>query len=171
MEWQPVLSYLLKLIKLRIIMKTLKLEDSTARDIYKTADSSLKTILEESFGKEFFKLDIKDRINTFEDVCDELNIRRSSDMYSRAFVNLPVWQQESAILEYQIKSIVYLANRGKSFGAYKYYTYRYKGGSAWVLDCLVADCSSDAGSSFYYTSKEDCIFWTNKFSEIYHKYL
>lgn len=151
-------------------MKTLQLTDSTARDIYKTADSSLKIILEENFGKEFFKLDIKDRINTFQDVCDELNI---TNLNINMFSYLPKDQREEALLEYQIKSIVSLANKDKSFNTYRYYIYRYKGGSAWVLGCSGrgVDYGSSVGSGFYYTSREDCIFWTNKFSEIYHKYL
>lgn len=45
-------------------MKTLKLEDNTARKLYQTGTSELKTVLEESFGKNFFSQKITDRINS-----------------------------------------------------------------------------------------------------------
>lgn len=147
--------------------KTLKIDDNTAKDIYKTADSNLKLILEETFGKNFFKLDLKDKINTYEDVCEELDI---DILTIRDFKFLPEYQREEAFLEHQIKSMIYLVNKGKSFKNYKYYCYRYKGGSGWVLGCYF-HVGSGLGSGFYYTSQDDCNIWMNKFSDLYHKYL
>ena len=49
-------------------MKTLQLSDEKALFLYKDANSDLKTILEESFGKDFFKPKcIMDRVKTFKD--------------------------------------------------------------------------------------------------------
>ena len=55
-------------------MKTLQIEESKARSIYKTASSELKIMLEDTFGKEFFSQKVTDRIKTYEDACAELGI-------------------------------------------------------------------------------------------------
>lgn len=56
-------------------MKTLKLDESTALRIYSTADSELKTILEESFGKEFFTpKKITDIVFNIQTLCQKLGI-------------------------------------------------------------------------------------------------
>jgi hypothetical protein len=56
-------------------MKTLKISEETARELYPTADEKLKKILEESFGLEFFTpKNIMDRIKTIQDVYDELKL-------------------------------------------------------------------------------------------------
>jgi len=54
-------------------MKTLKLSENKALELYKTGSEELKQILEESFGQEFFKpKSIIDRIKTINDVFGEL---------------------------------------------------------------------------------------------------
>lgn len=55
-------------------MKTLKISEQKARELYKTGSRELKTILEESCGKDFFLQSITDRIKTYEDACEELGI-------------------------------------------------------------------------------------------------
>ena len=49
-------------------MKTLTINENQARNIYPDASDSLKAILEDSFGKDFFQTRmITDRVKTFED--------------------------------------------------------------------------------------------------------
>lgn len=60
--------------------KTIKLSDEKALELYKTADLTLKQILEENWGHEFFNQDITDRIKTMKDVLDYLNIDRLEDV-------------------------------------------------------------------------------------------
>lgn len=55
-------------------MKTLQIEESKARSIYKTASPELKIMLEDTFGKEFFSQKVTERIKTYEDACAELGI-------------------------------------------------------------------------------------------------
>lgn len=55
-------------------MKTLKISEQKARELYKNGSQELKTILEESCGKEFFSQKVTDRIKTYEDACEELGI-------------------------------------------------------------------------------------------------
>lgn len=55
-------------------MKTINLQikSSQARRLYQTADECLKTILEASAPCGFFSNKITDRIQSYEDACDEL---------------------------------------------------------------------------------------------------
>jgi len=53
-------------------MKTLQIEENEARKLYKNSSSEFKTVLENTFGKDFFSGKITDRIKTYEDACEEL---------------------------------------------------------------------------------------------------
>lgn len=58
-------------------MKTLKLSDEKALELYKTADNSFKELLEENFGKEFFKPKlITDIVYDLDSLADYLKIKR-----------------------------------------------------------------------------------------------
>ncbi len=61
--------YILKIINFfnPKTMKTLQIDEATARKIYPTAAPELRSILEESFTKEFFKQKITDIVKSFED--------------------------------------------------------------------------------------------------------
>jgi len=56
-------------------MKTLQLSDKKARELYKTGSTEVKSILEESFGKDFFSMNITDRIKSYEDAREYLEIK------------------------------------------------------------------------------------------------
>ncbi len=62
-------------------MKTLQIDEATARKIYPTAAAELKSILEETFTKDFFKQKITDVIKSFEDALSYKGAD-SSDVYS-----------------------------------------------------------------------------------------
>ncbi len=47
-------------------MKTLQIDENEAKKLYKDVSDEFKTLLEDTFGKDFFKFDFKD-IKTFED--------------------------------------------------------------------------------------------------------
>lgn len=55
-------------------MKTLQISEQKAIELYKSGSSELKSILEESFGKDFFSQKITDRVKTYEDACRELSM-------------------------------------------------------------------------------------------------
>lgn len=55
-------------------MRTLQISEKKAMELYKNGSDELKTVLEESFGKEFFQRKITDRIKSYEDACAELDI-------------------------------------------------------------------------------------------------
>lgn len=54
--------------------RTLEIEESQAKILYKNASREFKQILEDTFGKEFFSVKITARIKTYEDACAELGI-------------------------------------------------------------------------------------------------
>ena len=48
-------------------MTTLQISKEKAKELYPTASIEFKTMLEETFGKDFFKASIMDRVKSFED--------------------------------------------------------------------------------------------------------
>lgn len=64
---------LVRNLKIKLTMKTLQISEQKARELYKSGSSELKSILEESFGKDFFSQKITDRVKTYEDACHELS--------------------------------------------------------------------------------------------------
>ena len=60
-------------IKISVTMSEVRISKEQLINSYKTADNETKKTLEAIFGKEMFKpKDIKERIKTFEDACNEL---------------------------------------------------------------------------------------------------
>ena len=53
-------------------MKTLQFSVQKARELYRSGSKELKTVLEESFGKDFFSQDVTERVKTYLDACHEL---------------------------------------------------------------------------------------------------
>lgn len=56
----------------------LKIKKETAKEIYAESPNYLKKILEETFGKDCFKKKSSDKILTFEDACEVLDIDPNS---------------------------------------------------------------------------------------------
>jgi hypothetical protein len=54
--------------------KTLELDNKTALRLYPKASSEFKELLEQNFGKAFFSQDITERIQSYQDICDELSV-------------------------------------------------------------------------------------------------
>lgn len=48
-------------------MTTLQISKEKAKELYPTASTEFKTMLEETFGKDFFRVSIMDRVKSFED--------------------------------------------------------------------------------------------------------
>lgn len=55
-------------------METLEIKKQDALKAYENAKNSGKKLLEDLFGKKTFNQNIKERIKTFEDACEALNI-------------------------------------------------------------------------------------------------
>ena len=50
-------------------MKTLKIDEDKAKELYKTASDEFKQILEDAFGKEVLSFSICDKVKSYEDAC------------------------------------------------------------------------------------------------------
>lgn len=61
-------------------MKPLQIEESKARQLYKTAPIEFKQVLEDTFGKDFFFQKITDRIKGWEDVAKEKGLHPVNDL-------------------------------------------------------------------------------------------
>ena len=51
-------------------MKHLQISEQKAKELYPTASTEFKTMLEETFGKDFFKVSIMDRVKTWGDAWE-----------------------------------------------------------------------------------------------------
>lgn len=62
-------------------MATLSLSEKQAKEMYPSAASDIKTILEETFGKKTFLKKITDRVKSFTDACAVLDISPAMDKF------------------------------------------------------------------------------------------
>ncbi len=145
--------------------KTLKLEAQTALKLYPTASTEFKTMLEETFGKEFFNQKITDKVYNIDTLCEYLEIdesdlfiykKNTKDKHER-YINvcniLPKIAQvynEGIILDW------------KNINIYKYLPYLYfSGGSGVVVPGL--------GWGSYLLAPAGLYFKTNNLSETAYK--
>ena len=155
--------------------KILKIEESTAKKLYKTAAPELKEILEQSFGKEFFSQKITDRIKTWDDVCKELEIDDSILPYKNAKTK----QQKSTNAFVKIQYISQVLNEGwePNWGnsrEYKYYPwFEYKSSLGGFGFCVSYDYVSCVvlGFGCYFKTRELSDYVGTQFIEIYKEYL
>lgn len=156
-------------------MKTLKLEDSTARTLYKTANAEFKTLLEENFGKDFFSQKITDRIKTFQDVLEALGFSSYSQVVP--FGNPQTKDQVALNALAKIQAIAKVLNEGwipnfNNNNEAKYYPYFEKTSGGWA----VGDCDRNGrvaylGSGCYYKNSELVMYVGKQFIDIYKEYL
>ena len=88
-------------------MRTLQLDEISARSLYKTSFPEFKIVLENSFGKDFFNEKITDRIKTYQDSCKDLDTEPISDDY---FQDSGLTEDEIAFRK--IKAITKSLNEG-----------------------------------------------------------
>ncbi len=90
--------------------KTLQLSDAAARKIYQTCAPEIKTLLEENFGTAFFSTELKDRINSWEDVCSETG---NDPCSSLPFITPSNDDEEAANAHWRITQTIKLFKQGK----------------------------------------------------------
>ena len=130
-------------------MKTLKLEESTAKRLYKNADKEFRVVLEESFGKEFFSEKITDKIQDLSDIFNYLGVDES-DVYIFPKNTKDKFQRYINACAI-IPKIVEVYNEKEELdwsntSIYKYLPYYKKVGSGWVFS------GRDSWGSFTYGS-------------------
>jgi hypothetical protein len=158
--------------------KTLTIEESTARKLYRTANDEFKALLEENFGKQFFSEKITDRIKTWEDVVIEYVSK-----YGKS-VSLPndgrdkLERSINAFYKIQIIATVLNEGKDKSFiwtknnSQPKYYPYFVKDASGrWAVDFDYCFDLANVGSGLYFATSELALYAGNQFLDIYIDYL
>lgn len=131
-------------------MKTLQISKQDAVKLYVKASPEIKVIFENTFGKESFSNKITDRIQSFDDVLECLNI---NDLLL-PFRN-PITQEEKSInAMLKLLKIVEAYNEGtvlnwKDTSQYKHWPYKYCSGGGWsVLPRLGLRCFLPCGAHF-----------------------
>lgn len=150
--------------------KQLLLEDTIARQLYKTADPSFKVLLEESFGKDFFSDKLINRIKSIDDIYTELG--QKAPLISN-YLFLPYEDREQAVyLQYQL-DISKCFNQGwkpdfTNHNEYKYYIWWERKSSGWSLSEVDSYyCYSALGAGFYFKKREDAEYCAKLFADIY----
>ena len=163
-------------------MTTAKLEIDPLNAIkaYKRADESGKRLLTDLFGEDTLKLDVKARVGSYLDACQEIGMK---PLTINDFSFLPPRDRESAFAYHQLTIIAVALNEGwepdwSNNSQYKYYPwFEYKkglagGGSGFSFDVYVYDVStSTVGSRLVFKSRELAEYAAKQFEDIYNKFL
>jgi hypothetical protein len=155
-------------------MKKLQIDENQALKLYKTASNEFKTVLENTFGKDYFNQKITDKIQNLDDILDYLDLeegdvyvypKNTKDKYQR-------YMNACAI----IPKIVEVYNEGeilnwKNTSQYKYLPCKYFSGGSW----LVTDDRSWAATAYcsgfsYYKSNQLANDALTKFRDIYEDF-
>jgi hypothetical protein len=151
-------------------MKTITLNDTEARVVYNNGPASLKESLENLYGKKFFSQSIIDRVKSFEDACNELNITPPSFQCG----NLA----KDEIAYIKLKTIAKALNQGwvpnwKNSKEYKYYPwFDLSKGSGLVYNHYHNWFTySDVGSRLCFKSSELAEYAGQQFLELYHDFM
>lgn len=153
---------------------TIKIEDSEARKLYKSADSGVRTLLEQSFPSGFFSNKIQDRINDFDDILEELG-KTMEEIIPWKNPRTKAQKSQNAFAKLQCIAEVYNEGVEMDFtnsNQYKYYNWWNKSSGGWSLSSVVSDDSSaSCGFGVYFKSRELAEDATTKFKSIYLDYL
>jgi hypothetical protein len=155
-------------------MKKLQIDEANARKLYPTASKEWKTTLEDTFGKEFFSQKITNRMKTWEDICDELDI---DPINSLPFKKAKDKTEKYLNACFKISKISEVLNEGEKLdfnnsSTYKYYPYFQRKGSVWLVDsCSYYDFFTDLCFGSYYKNYELALYAGNQFLDIYSDYL
>jgi hypothetical protein len=149
-------------------MKALQISDKLARKIYPSADSELKDLLEENFGKPFFSEKITDRVKTFADACEILGV----DSKANAFTCIADVDDRAYKC---LKVIIGALNEGwtpdwNNTNEPKYYPwFELKGGFRLYYVSCSYDYSS-VGSRLCFKSRELAVYAATQFEGLYKQF-
>lgn len=155
-------------------MKTvkLKLSEDKARSLYPDAPPAFKELLEENFGKAFFRTDPMEWINDFSDVLEYHDL--SETAFNIECSGLP----DDEVAYRKIKLIAAAYNGGwtpdwNDSGEYKYYPWARLGGSASGFSLHAVDHGrgdSYVGSRLVFKERDHAEDAFRKFTAIYKNF-
>jgi hypothetical protein len=146
-------------------MATLTIDEAKAREIYPTASCELKTILEDTFSKQFFSQKITDRVKSFEDACKVTG----GDPESRGFTV----GSTDEIAYKKLKTIISALNEDwkpdwNNSNEPKYYPWFYQNAPGFRLhDVICGYTASCVGSRLCFKSRELAEYAVKQFFSLY----
>jgi hypothetical protein len=168
--------------------RNLKMEESTARSMYKTATAEVKSWLEENFSKEFFSVKITDRIKTFEDVMKEALLWFTAVQNNQVNAKTKIQKMIYDILlnhvrggrvtaDDRVRLLIFVLNEGwepnfRNSNESKYYLWFERKASGWAVG--VGVCGYDfsfVGAGFHFRSRELALYGGNNFLPLFVDYL
>ncbi|WP_379963950.1 hypothetical protein [Epilithonimonas sp. UC225_85] len=155
-------------------MNTLEITKEAALKAHDEANDKGKALLENLLGKKVFVKDIKDRIKSFDDVLDHLEIDKDE------FKNECEGLSSDEIAYKQVKLIVNALNEGwvpdwTNSSQYKYFPW-FKMGSSSGSGFSYSDCAdwiavSAVGSRLCFKNRELAEYAGKQFTDIYKQYM
>lgn len=157
-------------------MKTLQISEQKARELYKSGSSELKSILEESFGKDFFSQKITDRVKTYEDACRELSM---NPLDKNKLIGFGFTKHDIAYQK--LVTIVKALNEGWvpdvcDYRVYRWYPWFKTNGSpsSFAFDvsyCACASARAGCGSRLCLKSKELSEYCGKQFIDLWKQFI
>lgn len=158
--------------------KNIKLDEVTAKKLYKTASPELKVILEENFTKQVLLSDVRDRIQTLDDIFEELGVTRDEILPWKTPKNKKQKSQNAYAL---IQAITEAYNEGPADKVLdwtnrnqaKYYLwFEEEAHGVWVLgDVGVRYDAAYLGAGSYFSKCENAEDAHEKFGSVWIDYL
>lgn len=157
--------------------KSLQIDENKAFDLYQTATPEFKQMLEDSFGKEFFKRKITDRVKSYEDACAILGIDPHTSMPDTS--DCPKEDRKAYVAFHKLVVITRALNEGwrpdwSNTNQPKWFNWWWtKVMRASPVRSLYAPSSSDAsiGSRLCFKSEALADYAAETFKELYEDYL
>lgn len=157
-------------------MKTLQISEQKARELYKSGSGELRSILEESFGKDFFSQKITDRVKTYEDACRELSM---NPLDENKLMKLGLTKHDIAYQK--LVTIVKSLNEGWVLDVcdnrvYRWYPWFVTNGSPssfafYDSGCDDASAAAGSGSRLCFKNKELSEYCGKQFIELWKQFI
>lgn len=151
-------------------MQTLQIDAQKAKKLFPEASIEFKAILTDTFGEKFFIQKITDRVKTFEDACEVL------DVAPEHVLNLVDTVDEQAYKK--LKTIIRALNEGwvpdwNNSSQYKWYPYfKFTAGFGFsYTDCDGWDSRTAVGSRLCFKSEELAQYAGTQFQSLYNDFL
>ena len=157
-------------------MEQISIQKSNLLEAYNVADAKTKDLLEKLFGQEQFRLKITDKIKTFEDACDAVEITNDMHLLLNYTGKDPDMIASQAHMKLTI--ITKALNEGwtpdwTDSDQVKYYPWpEYTAGVGFSFyDCDLSDTYSRVRSRLCYKSSDLAKYAFNQFKDIYNDFL
>lgn len=158
-------------------MQTLQIDEKKAKSLYENASPEFQAMLEDTFGKKFFK-SIQNRIKSYEDACHELDLE--PEYLPNVYYCEPE-DQASIIAFYKLTIIARALNEGwkpnwKDNSEYKWFPWFEVNRGAAGFGCSAASstatsAAADFGSRLCCKSKELATYFGKQFENLWSEYL